>query len=57
MPTFIELDTKLSILETRNKVVDLLDPYSRGGKIGLFRGAEVGNSTAKAHGANLCLAE
>ncbi|CAN4125548.1 unnamed protein product [Withania somnifera] len=35
-PAFIQLDTKLSIFETGIKVVDLLAPYRRGGKIGLF---------------------
>ena len=35
-PAFIELDTKFSIFETGIKVVDLLAPYRRGGKIGLF---------------------
>lgn len=40
-PSFIELDTKLSIFETGIKVVDLLAPYRRGGKIGLFGGAGV----------------
>ena len=58
-PAFIELDTKLSIFETGIKVVDLLAPYRRGGKIGLFGGAGVGktvlimeliNNIAKAHG-------
>nr|YP_009139372.1 ATP synthase CF1 beta subunit [Lepidodinium chlorophorum]BAR72346.1 ATP synthase CF1 beta subunit [Lepidodinium chlorophorum] len=58
-PPFIELDTKLSIFETGIKVVDLLAPYRRGGKIGLFGGAGVGktvliieliNNIAKAHG-------
>ncbi|KAL0532214.1 hypothetical protein IC582_031859 [Cucumis melo] len=53
------LDTKLSIFETGIKVVDLLAPYRRGGKIGLFGGAGVGktvlimeliNNIAKAHG-------
>ncbi|XP_040377700.1 ATP synthase subunit beta, chloroplastic [Oryza brachyantha] len=56
---YIELDTKLSIFETGIKVVDLLAPYRRGGKIGLFGGAGVGktvlimeliNNIAKAHG-------
>jgi F-type H+-transporting ATPase subunit beta len=42
-PAFVELDTKLSIFETGIKVVDLLAPYRRGGKIGLFGGAGVGN--------------
>jgi len=58
-PAFIDLDTKLSIFETGIKVVDLLAPYRRGGKIGLFGGAGVGktvlimeliNNIAKAHG-------
>ncbi|KAF7042838.1 hypothetical protein CFC21_052326, partial [Triticum aestivum] len=58
-PAFIELDTKLSIFETGIKVVDLLAPYRRGGKIGLFGAAGVGktvlimeliNNIAKAHG-------
>ena len=38
-PAFIDLDTQLSIFETGIKVVDLLAPYRRGGKIGLFGGA------------------
>ncbi|KAL6547928.1 hypothetical protein OROHE_009633 [Orobanche hederae] len=38
-PAFIQLDTKLSIFETGIKVVDLLAPYRRGGKVGLFGGA------------------
>ncbi|KAJ4845315.1 hypothetical protein Tsubulata_025426, partial [Turnera subulata] len=38
-PAFIQLDTKLSIFETGIKVVDLLAPYRRGGKNGLFGGA------------------
>jgi F-type H+/Na+-transporting ATPase subunit beta len=58
-PSFIELDTKLSIFETGIKVVDLLAPYRRGGKIGLFGGAGVGktvlimeliNNIARSHG-------
>ena len=58
-PAFIELETKPSIFETGIKVVDLLAPYRRGGKIGLFGGAGVGktvlimeliNNIAKAHG-------
>jgi F-type H+-transporting ATPase subunit beta len=58
-PAFVELDTKLAIFETGIKVVDLLGPYRRGGKIGLFGGAGVGktvliieliNNIAKAHG-------
>jgi len=38
-PIFTELETKPSIFETGIKVVDLLAPYRRGGKIGLFGGA------------------
>ncbi len=58
-PLFVDLDTRLSIFETGIKVVDLLAPYRRGGKIGLFGGAGVGktvlimeliNNIAKAHG-------
>merc|ERR1712060_802948 len=58
-PAFSELDTKPSIFETGIKVIDLLAPYRRGGKIGLFGGAGVGktvliieliNNIAKAHG-------
>jgi len=58
-PAFTELDVKPSIFETGIKVVDLLAPYRRGGKIGLFGGAGVGktvlimeliNNIAKAHG-------
>jgi len=58
-PAFADLDTRLSIFETGIKVVDLLAPYRRGGKIGLFGGAGVGktvlimeliNNIAKAHG-------
>jgi F-type H+-transporting ATPase subunit beta len=58
-PLFVDLDTQLSIFETGIKVVDLLAPYRRGGKIGLFGGAGVGktvlimeliNNIAKAHG-------
>jgi len=58
-PMFVDLDTKPSIFETGIKVVDLLAPYRRGGKIGLFGGAGVGktvlimeliNNIAKEHG-------
>ena len=58
-PEFTNLDTKLAIFETGIKVVDLLAPYRRGDKIGLFGGAGVGktvlimeliNNIAKAHG-------
>lgn len=58
-PDFTELETKPNIFETGIKVVDLLAPYRRGGKIGLFGGAGVGktvlimeliNNIAKEHG-------
>nr|QUO98968.1 CF1 beta subunit of ATP synthase [Oedogonium crispum] len=58
-PAFTDLDTRLAIFESGIKVVDLLAPYRRGGKIGLFGGAGVGktvlimeliNNIAKAHG-------
>jgi F-type H+-transporting ATPase subunit beta len=58
-PAFVDLDTAPAIFETGIKVVDLLAPYRRGGKIGLFGGAGVGktvlimeliNNIAKAHG-------
>nr|YP_009673838.1 ATP synthase CF1 beta subunit [Cuscuta bonafortunae]QDF46543.1 ATP synthase CF1 beta subunit [Cuscuta bonafortunae] len=58
-PAFTKLDTRLSIFETGIKVIDLLAPYRRGGKVGLFGGAGVGktvlimeliNNIAKAHG-------
>jgi len=58
-PTFEELSTEVEILETGIKVVDLLAPYIKGGKIGLFGGAGVGktvliqeliNNIAQEHG-------
>ena len=58
-PAFVNQATETEILVTGIKVVDLLAPYSRGGKIGLFGGAGVGktviimeliNNIAKAHG-------
>src|SRR5918992_1794493 len=58
-PTYAEQSTEAQILVTGIKVVDLLAPYARGGKIGLFGGAGVGktvlimeliNNIAKAHG-------
>ena len=58
-PTFTDQSTETEVLVTGIKVVDLLAPYSRGGKIGLFGGAGVGktvlimeliNNVAKAHG-------
>ncbi len=58
-PPFVEQSTEAEILKTGIKVVDLLAPYAKGGKIGLFGGAGVGktvlimeliNNVAKAHG-------
>jgi len=58
-PEFVDQSTEKEILVTGIKVVDLLCPYSKGGKIGLFGGAGVGktvlimeliNNIAKAHG-------
>ena len=58
-PSFTEQSTETEILVTGIKVVDLLAPYAKGGKIGLFGGAGVGktviimeliNNIAKAHG-------
>jgi F-type H+-transporting ATPase subunit beta len=58
-PTLVEQSTELEMFETGIKVVDLLEPYLRGGKIGLFGGAGVGktviimeliNNIAKKHG-------
>jgi ATP synthase F1 beta subunit len=58
-PTFVQQGASLDILVTGIKVVDLLAPYARGGKIGLFGGAGVGktvlimeliNNVARAHG-------
>lgn len=58
-PKYEDLETKAEILETGIKVVDLLAPYLKGGKIGLFGGAGVGktvliqeliNNIAKQHG-------
>lgn len=43
-PKFTDLSTQVEILETGIKVVDLIAPYSRGGKIGLFGGAGVGKT-------------
>lgn len=43
-PDFTDQDTRVQALETGIKVVDLLEPYSRGGKIGLFGGAGVGKT-------------
>ena len=58
-PAFVEQSTEAEILETGIKVIDLLCPYAKGGKIGLFGGAGVGktvliqeliNNIAKVHG-------
>src|SRR5271163_1890742 len=58
-PEFVDQSTEAEILVTGVKVVDLLAPYAKGGKIGLFGGAGVGktvmimeliNNVAKAHG-------
>jgi F-type H+-transporting ATPase subunit beta len=43
-PAFDQLDTKSEIFETGIKVIDLLEPYSKGGKTGLFGGAGVGKT-------------
>ena len=58
-PEFVDMNVNQEILVTGIKVVDLLAPYAKGGKIGLFGGAGVGktvvimeliNNVAKAHG-------
>src|SRR5699024_11458718 len=58
-PAFDQLSTKVEILETGIKVIDLLAPYIKGGKVGLFGGAGVGktvliqeliNNIAQEHG-------
>jgi len=58
-PTFEEQSTEIEMFETGIKVIDLLEPYTKGGKTGLFGGAGVGktvliqeliNNVAKAHG-------
>ena len=60
-PSYVEQSTEAQILITGIKVVDLLAPYAKGGKIGLFGGAGVGktvliqeliNNVAKTHGGN-----
>jgi F-type H+/Na+-transporting ATPase subunit beta len=43
-PAFVDLESKTEILETGIKVIDLLTPYVKGGKIGLFGGAGVGKT-------------
>ena len=58
-PEFVEQSVEQEILSTGIKVIDLIEPYPKGGKIGLFGGAGVGktvvimeliNNIAKAHG-------
>jgi F-type H+-transporting ATPase subunit beta len=58
-PTLVEQDTKATILETGIKVIDLICPFTKGGKVGAFGGAGVGktvvimeliNNIAKGHG-------
>ena len=58
-PAFVDQSTETSVLVTGIKVIDLLAPYARGGKVGLFGGAGVGktvliqeliNNIAKGHG-------
>ena len=64
-PPYVDQSTKVEIFETGIKVIDLLAPYRKGGKIGLFGGAGVGktvlimeliNNVAKAHGGVSCFA-
>ncbi len=64
-PDFVEQSDKVEVFETGIKVIDLLAPYKKGGKIGLFGGAGVGktvlimeliNNVAKAHGGVSCFA-
>ena len=64
-PKFIDQSVKVEMFETGIKVIDLLAPYRRGGKIGLFGGAGVGktvliqeliNNVAKKHGGYSCFA-
>ena len=64
-PAFVDQSTNIEIFETGIKVIDMLAPYRKGGKIGLFGGAGVGktvlimeliNNVAKAHGGVSCFA-
>jgi F-type H+-transporting ATPase subunit beta len=64
-PAFVDQSVEVEIFETGIKVIDLLAPYRKGGKIGLFGGAGVGktvlimeliNNVAKAHGGVSCFA-
>ncbi len=64
-PEFVEQSTEVEVFETGIKVIDLLAPYRKGGKTGLFGGAGVGktvlimeliNNVAKSHGGVSCFA-
>jgi F-type H+-transporting ATPase subunit beta len=64
-PSFVDQSVNVEMFETGIKVIDLLAPYRKGGKIGLFGGAGVGktvliqeliNNVAKAHGGVSCFA-
>ncbi|MBW2459566.1 MAG: F0F1 ATP synthase subunit beta, partial [Deltaproteobacteria bacterium] len=64
-PAYVDQSVKVEVFETGIKVIDLLAPYRKGGKIGLFGGAGVGktvlimeliNNVAKAHGGVSCFA-
>lgn len=64
-PAFADLDTTAEMFETGIKVIDLIQPFTRGGKVGLFGGAGVGktvviqeliNNIAKQHGGYSCFA-
>ncbi len=64
-PAFVDQATTVEVFETGIKVIDLLAPYRKGGKIGLFGGAGVGktvlimeliNNVAKSHGGVSCFA-
>ncbi len=64
-PSFVDQSTAVEVFETGIKVIDLLAPYKKGGKIGLFGGAGVGktvlimeliNNVAKSHGGVSCFA-
>ena len=64
-PSFVDQSPEVQVFETGIKVIDLLAPYKKGGKIGLFGGAGVGktvliqeliNNVAKSHGGVSCFA-
>ncbi len=64
-PAYVDQSVKVEVFETGIKVIDMLAPYRKGGKIGLFGGAGVGktvlimeliNNVAKAHGGVSCFA-